>query len=423
MNVKYFLKQIIDNSKNNSRLIKNFSYLSLLQLLNLFIPLITYPYLIRILGKETYGLVIFAQSVISYFVMLVNFGFNISATKEISIHRDNKDKISEVISSVLIIKSFLFLISLLLLFIFLPYIPHTESFEVLFIISMYACLYEVIFPIWYFQGIEQMKNITIATLISRLTFLILIFIIIKKPDDYNFIPIIYSLGAIVAGFYSLFIVFVIHKVQFKWQSFSTLKYYIFDSFQIFISNVSISIYVNANKIIIGTFLSMGEVAYYDLAEKITSILKIPQSILSQTIFPRISKDKNLFFIWKLFKLSISFHIILILVVLIFSKHIVMLLGGEHMLPAISVLNLLILSVPLTVASNFLGMQYLIPFGHTKVFTKIILSSGVVYIILVFIESFTIGFSVINITVLTLLTELFVTTSMYYYFKKYKYEKL
>lgn len=417
------IKSINIKAKNNSRLIQNFSYLSILQILNLLLPLITYPYLIRILGKEIYGLVIFAQTVISYFVILVNFGFNISATKEISKHRDNYEKLSEIVSSVFIIKFVLFIISIILLLILIPFIPKSDGYTVLFIISMYACFYEVIFPIWYFQGVEQMKNITFTTLISRLIFVILIFVIIKNPGDYLYVPLIYSIGAIVAGLYSLYIVFNIHKIKFKWQKYRIIKYYIVDSFLIFASNVSISIYVNTNKIIIGTFIGMGEVAYYDLAEKITSILKVPQSILSQTIFPKISKDNNLQFIKKLFRLSISFHLILICLVMIFSKQIVLVLGGEQMLPAVWVVNLLILSVPLTVTSNFLGIQYLIPFGYTKIFTRIILLSGLVYLVIAFFILISIGFSIINISFLIIFTELFVTTYMYYYYKKITNEKV
>jgi len=78
----------------------------------MLIPLLTYPYLIRVLGKETYGLVVFVQAIVAYMVILVGFGFNISATREISIHRENKEKLNEIVSSVLIVKS---------LFFFLPF--------------------------------------------------------------------------------------------------------------------------------------------------------------------------------------------------------------------------------------------------------------------------------------------------------------
>ena len=76
---------LITKIRSNKVLVQNFSYLSALQIFNLLIPLITYPYLIRVVGKETYGLVVFAQAIIGYLVILTDFGFNISATREVSV--------------------------------------------------------------------------------------------------------------------------------------------------------------------------------------------------------------------------------------------------------------------------------------------------------------------------------------------------
>jgi len=138
---------------------------------------------------------------------------------------------------------------------------------------------------WYFQGIERMKYITYINLISRLIFLGLIFVFIHNPNDFLFVPIIYGIGALVSGSIALVIIFGNHQISFKWQPFQNLRYYFMDSFPIFVSNVSISLYVSTNKVITGTFLGMSEVAYYDLAEKLTSVLKLPQGILSQSLFP------------------------------------------------------------------------------------------------------------------------------------------
>ena len=152
----------------NKRIISNFSYLSVLQLFNILSPLIAYPFLIKALGKETYGLVIFAQAVVGYLVILVAFGFNITATKKVSIHRDDKNKLSEIISSVLIVKTALLVISFLMMSGMLIYIEQAKNYETLFFLTMWMVLYDVIFPQWYFQGIEKMKYITYITLVLSL---------------------------------------------------------------------------------------------------------------------------------------------------------------------------------------------------------------------------------------------------------------
>lgn len=412
-------KSFKEKAGRNKTLIQNFSYLSALQVFNMLLPLITYPYLIRVLGKETYGLVVFAQAIIGYLVILVGFGFNISATKEVSIHRDNKEKLSEIVSSVLLIKGSLFLISMLILSTLIFFIPRAQEYKALFFLTMWMCLYDVIFPIWYFQGIEQMKYITYITLFSRLTFVALIFVFIHSPVDYLYIPIINGIGALLAGITSLYIIFASHKVNFGLQSYQNLRFYFKDSIPIFISNVSTRLYVSTNKVIIGAFLGMGEVAYYDLGEKITSILKIPQSILSQSLFPKISKEKNISFIKQIFKVSILINTALFIFVILFSRQIVVLLGGMQMLNAVIVVNILAFTVPIIAMNNIFGIQLLIPFGHNKTFSKIIVLSGVFYMFQALAIWLTIGFSLINISIITVTTEIIVTSFMFYYCKKYR----
>ncbi len=400
-------------------LLHNFSYLSVLYAFNLLIPLFTYPYLIRVLGKETYGLVIYAQAIINYFAILVSFGFNISATKEISIHRENKEKLSEIVSSVLIIKAYLFIISLVSLAIFLFFIPQSKGNEALFLLSMTACLNEVLFPIWYFQGIEKMKYWTQITVVSRLIFLIFIFLLIHSPNDYLYVPIIYGIGYLISGSMSLYIIFYKHKIKFQLQSFSSLKLYFKNSVSLFISDISANLYSSTNKIIIGSFLGLGEVAYYDIAEKITTLFKLPQVIINQTVFSKISKEKNIKFIKRVFNSSIFLNILLIFIVILFSKNIIIILGGASMLPAAVVVNILILTVFFSTLSNVFGIQILISFGYNRVFSSVILTSSLFYFFLIFTIWLISSFTIINITISTVATEMFMGSYMFYYTKKYK----
>jgi len=398
-------------------LIQNFSYLSALQIFNLLLPLITYPYLIRVLGKETYGLVVFAQAIIGYLLILVGFGFNMSATKDVSIHRDNKEKLSEIVSSVLIIKSVFFIISLIILVVVLWLIPQVKDYKLLFYLTMWMCLYDVLFPQWYFQGIEQMKFITYITLVSRLIFFGLIFVFIHSPSDYLFMPVISGLGAIIAGLISLYIIFYIHRIQFSKQPLPVLKKYFKESIPIFVSNVSIKLYGSTNKVLVGAFIGMAEIAYYDLAEKIVSVIKLPQSIVGQTIFPKISRDKNLQFVKKYFYISLIINVILTGLTVAFTKPIILLLGGSTMLDAKYIVWILVFTTPFVAMSNIWGFQLLIPFGYNKAFQKVILSSSFVYIILMISIWQLYYFSIINISLVNLIIEIFVAFGFLYQCKK------
>lgn len=417
--MKQNIAQISSKLSKYKTLVQSFSYLTLLQLVNMALPLITFPYLIRVLGKDTYGLVVFAQAVCGYLVILVGFGFSITGTQEVSVHRDSKEKLGEIISSIFIIKVILLVIAFLILSVLLYFIPQANGYKCLFYLSMWYCLYDVIFPGWYFQGIEQMKYITLLNLIMRMTFLVLIFIFVKLPSDFLLVPTMYGVGALITGIFSLLIIFKIHKVKFCWVNSTVLSYYFKSSVPIFISNISNSLYASTNKVLIGTFLGMKDVAYYDLAEKLTNVLKIPQGILSQSLFPKISKDKDLVFVKKMFRYSLLLNIGLLILFVLFSKYIIVILGSKQMLPALTVVIISALTVPIMSMSNIWGVQMLIPFGYIKKYTRIIIISGFFYLLQLLVLWFTFKFSIISITIVTLNTEIFVSLISVYYCKKYK----
>jgi len=420
--MKASYRNLKDKLFKHKKLVENFSSLTVFQMLNILIPLISYPYLIRVLGLETYGLVVFAQAVIGYLLIITGFGFEISATKEVSVYRENKEKLSEIVSSIFIIKGVLFVLTLSALTIFLNFMSRANGNESLFLLTMWICLSDFMIPIWYFQGIEKMKYITYISVVSRLFFVGMIFIFIRSSGDYLLVPIINGLGALIAGVVSLTIVFKIHNVRFKIQSADVLLYYLKDSLPIFLSNVSVRLYVSTNRVIIGAYLGMSDLAYYDLGEKIVSLLKIPQSIISQTLFPQISKDKNINFVRKAFMISLFLNFCLAIVVLAFSKSIVVLLAGKEMLPSVIVLNILALSVPIIAISNVIGVQILIPFGKVKAFSRIIFASGLIYLFQMFFVWLLWDVNIYSLATITVTTEIVVTALMFYTYKNIDFGK-
>lgn len=416
------MKQNISKLKAKSikykTLIENFSYLSALQIFNMILPLMTYPYLIRVLGKDVYGTVAYAQAIIGYLGILISFGFDLSAIKEISINRNNPKKLSEITNSVVILKGFLFIISSVILVVLVELIPEAKDYKLLFYVTMFMTLNTVIYPNWYFQGIEQMKYITYINLISRLIAVPLIFIIIRSSTDFIYLPIANGIGAIVGGIISLYIIYYKHKLKFYIPSILSMIIYFKESVPIFISSLSIKIYVSSNKVIIGSFLSMTEVAYYDLAEKIVGLLRTPQGIFSQTIYPKINNEKNIGFVKKIFWLSLLFNLALFIGTVIFAKYIVTILGGDQMLQSIWVVSILAFTVPIVAMSNILGLQILIPWGYSKVFSKVIILSGIVYLIQLSIVWTFFNLNIYTISAITVTTEVFVTSYMFFMTKKY-----
>lgn len=357
----------------NKTIVNNFSYLSILQFINLLIPLITYPFLIRVIGSDLYGGIVFAQALIGYFAIIIGFGFNISATKNISIHKKDSNKLSEIVSSVLIIKAYLFIFSFIGLVILLKFIDLNEFNEILFYLTMYLCIQELLFPIWYFQGMQKMQYITLFTLLSKLVFVILIFILIKSKEDYLLVPIINGIGVMLSGVLSLYVIFKLDKVKFRWQKNEKLFYYIKDSFSLFLSNAMVLIKEKTNILFIGLFLNMTDVAYYDIALKITTLLRTPFMLVRDSIFPSIAISKNKVKYIKISIITIIISLFAYLLLLIFSEQIIYFLGGEEMLPSVKIIPLMGLTIPIGVLSMFLGSALII-FNNNKQYGLSILYS-------------------------------------------------
>lgn len=403
-------------------LVSNFSYLAVLQMITMLVPIITLPHLFGVLGDTTWGVVVYAQAVVLYLGILVSFGFNITATKDISVHRDDPSKISEIVSSVFILKGLLFIVSLLIITILVYTIPYFKHYRLLYLLSMWFCLYEFIFPIWYFQGLEKMKYITLINLGSRLIFLTLIFVLIRQESDYILVPVINGIGAIFSGLVSLFIIFKKDRVKFFIPTISTLRFYLKESAPIFLSNLS-QLYVKMNKIIIGPFIGIDAVAYYDVAEKITSLMKVPIGLISQTVFPKIVKEKSLSFINKILKLNLAIQATLLVIVIPTATFIVKLISGKDIPVAATALIILSFTVIPVVLNNTYAVQTLLAFNLKKYFTRSIVGSGIVYGILILIMYIFDIWHLYGICIAVLISELATSVLSYYYVKKNVYSQI
>ena len=151
----------------------NFLSLTMLQGANYILPLLILPYLVRVLGAEKFGLVMFAQSFATFLMVFVDFGFNISGTREISLNRTNKGKISEIFISIIIIKIILILAAFGFLYFAVTFIDRFSIDPYVYLLSFGVVIGQALFPVWFFQGIEKMQFVTLINILSKTIFTIL----------------------------------------------------------------------------------------------------------------------------------------------------------------------------------------------------------------------------------------------------------
>ena len=295
--------------KNNdySTLLKNYSSLSLVQLSNYVLPLITLPYLARVLGTNNFGLVIMAQATMIYLTLITDYGFGLSATKTIAKNQKNTDKVSEIFCTVMSIKIALLCVGFLTLHALISFIPLFKSHQLLFYSSFLIVAGNTFLPTFLFQGLERMTFIATFNFVAKLAFTGIIFWVINEPNDYQWVHAIWGISYLVVDAIAFKIIFSNFKLKLKWPKqqdiLSTLRY----SFEYFLSRVAIAIYLNTNVILVGILLSTENAGYYGGAEKLLFAITTFYAPLIETIYPYISRTKNIPFIKKVLLITTSLN--------------------------------------------------------------------------------------------------------------------
>ena len=360
-------------------LISNFFSLSILQSLNLLLPLLTFPYLVRVLGVDNFGLVMFAQSFILYFLVFVDFGFNYSATREISIHRFNKEKISEIFSCVIQIKIVFVLISFLILTLTVNIFEKFNSDIELYYLTFLYVIGHSFIPTWNFQGIEEMKYITYINILAKGSFTILIFLFIKSSEDYLYVPLMNGLGYIASAIFSLILVFKKYDLVIKFYNARVLLRYIKESFDYFLSRISVSLFTSSNVFVLGIFTNNIIVGYFSIAEKIYNALRSLYGPVSRTLYPYISSKKNITLYKKIFYSITLFNFLIVGVFWFFAPDIINIISGEFIDLSISVFRILIVYSIFTVPCSLLGYSFLAALGHKNFANYSVLVASIFHI--------------------------------------------
>lgn len=342
--MKELYEKIIGILRHNTKVIENYFFMTILQILNSFFYLIIYPYLIHTLGTESYGLYVFAYSIIWYFITIVSFGFDMPAVKAIAENsKDNKTK-EKVLSCIFTAKIYLEIISLLIFTGIILTIPIMRSNWIIYYILFTITLTNILFPQWYFQGMQKMRMVTLIQLGYKLLSLPIIFLLVKSADDLWIFATIIAASSLSGAFTAMIIIRFKENLKISLQPFSELKSWYKDGLPFFLSLGGGILKEQSVVQIIGIFLGMSDVAIYDLANK---IILLPRALLSSVngaIFPKIITNLRENIVKQIMRAQIFIGLAVIAAVAIFGKFAVKILGGITMLNSYPVAIILSITV-------------------------------------------------------------------------------
>lgn len=382
------------------------------------ISFITLPYLLRVLGPEKFGAIAFAQTIINYGNLFVDYGFNLTAPRDIA--KCEKSDIPKNFAAFYGAKIVL-LVPILVIGASLIFLFRDSLDLVLMLCVLPALIGNVIFPIWYFQGIQEMRFITIFNLIARTASVVAIFVFVQEQSDYCMAAFLQSITPVIAGVISLWVLYRKTPEIFSIPSWQDIKNKFKEGWDIFISTVFISLYTNSNVFILGIMTNDTIVGYYSAANKLIMAVNGLMGPISSAIFPHISalfkesKEKAIAFLRKTVRYIGGLSLAASLGTFILAEPIVhIIMGGSY---EESILILRILSFfPFVVAmSNIFGVQTMVTFGMQNIFSRILMLSALLNFILIFPLIYL--WQGIGLSITVMIVESFVTITMYVILRK------
>jgi PST family polysaccharide transporter len=397
------MKIILNKYKS---VLESFFSLSILNGLNVVLPLVTLPYILRVVGAANYGVYSYVYVLIQYIVLLNTYGFNYSATKQIAENRDDQTKINSIYNSVIACRLILFLGVTFLFIAMFPFLFETRDEKIMFLMGLGVVLGDTFNPIWFFQGMEKMRFITIVNVLSKLLFTVLIFLFIVESDDYFYLIIFNSGGFLLAGLLSVIIVRRKFGIKFHIPVLKDIIFQFKEGWVLFGSTIGTTLYKNANVFILKFFVSESSLGIYAAAEKIIKGFQMLANPIAQALFPYLSHNfhnnttKNNLLTLKKLVLPLSFFFSLLSAVpFIFSDIIVEFFGGNEYLDA-SVVVKIMSPIILFGGLNYLfGVVGLVNLKKQTYFFRAVLISGLISVLFVFV---TVKFFGINSAALAML---------------------
>jgi len=376
---------IISKLKNNKQLVSNFSYMFIIEMSNYILPLISIPYIVRVVGIEKFGIISFSYVLVSYFSILVDYGFKLISTRDISIIRNSKQKVN-VYFWKMYISQLLLLCFGIMIFTVVLQLPQLKEHQDIFIFAFGMVLGHFLYPTWFFQGIENMKFIAIMNFIGRISYLIMIFLFIKNADDYIYVPLYNGLSFILIGTISLIYINKKFNLKFKMTKVRYLKSYFKKGWHLFTSNIANSLSTNLNILLLGSISGYTAVGVYSIADKLFGAISNILRIVNTVSFPYLAKLKlNRIELIIKTRYMIIFSTILSsivgLLLFLFSENILLLvfnITNENSILVLKLLSIVLFLRPLVELSG----QFVIIKNQTQVIQNITFKSMIFNIIFV-----------------------------------------
>ncbi|POZ19609.1 flippase [Lelliottia aquatilis] len=374
-------------------ILKNIFSMFSIQGVNYLIPLITVPYLVRTLGLDGFGTYSIILAVIQYLVILTDYGFNLSASRQIALNVENKKRVSQIFCAIIFCKLIIAIISFLILLLVVLNTAQYKDNIWLFINGMGIVLGTSFFPVWLFQGYERMHWIAISNLIAKVLGLVLIFALVHNKDDIDLAIMVQSYTGLIAATFAFSKARLGGFIYFLIPTFSEIKEQLKQGWSIFLSTFFVSMYTTSIPLILGFNAGAEAVGIYNAADKLKQALQGIIGPVSQAIYPRSNRliaesiSRGVIFVKRISLFLCGFMVFGSTVSYFLAERIINLAFGVGHAESAEVLKVLVWIPSIVAVANMLGVQIMLPLGLSKSFGLTYVLIGSFGLPLMFIASY------------------------------------
>lgn len=374
--------RVLLQSKELKTLLENFASLTVLQIIGYIFPIIVLPYLSRVIGVSNFGILAFANVIISYVSTVVFYGFHYTAVRDISRSLQDKEKLNVIVSNVLFSMTILFLLSSIILLVLIYSFDYFADYRLILFLTLLNIPAQIINFDWFFQGVQKMKYFTILSFFSRLLYTISIFLVIKSAEDFIYIPLLLAVSTLITGLFAINIVFVKNNIKIRFPGFRSILNTYKSGWSVFVSQLAPNLYNSFSTIVLNSFHGDSSVGIYDAGRRVNAISEQLPIIFSKTTFPYLSRriDKHRIFM----KINVTISAVITVLNLLFAEWIIRLLYTPAFNDAVWVIRILAFTPLAFSLVNGYGINYLLQVGQERVFKNIILISSVFGFLLLFL---------------------------------------
>ncbi|MES2850495.1 MAG: oligosaccharide flippase family protein [Bacteroidota bacterium] len=268
-------------------LFKNLFSFGLIQGINLLIPLLITPFLLKTIGVSNYGVVATAQSLAIFFILFTDFGFNLTSVRRIAQARGNKNEIESIVNGTFFLKLILLCAAFIIYILLILVVPQFNQHFLIYLCSFSLVIGNTFLPFWFYQGIEKMSKTILPVLIFKVLIIVLIFFLIKRPVDAMLANIFLGAANLLAGVFLLIQIRKEYNISLKLLSIAVLKHEFKNGFALFISNFGVAIYVGSSLLILSFFLTPENLGIYSIVDRILQILRALLAMVHNTSYPQV----------------------------------------------------------------------------------------------------------------------------------------